>query len=51
MTETKLIDWLQRQPGTNGIGDDCFILTMGRMFGEDLPGGLVFSGNAEAAGD
>ncbi len=25
MTEVKLIDWLQRQPGTKGIGDDCFI--------------------------
>ncbi len=25
MTELKLIDWLQRQPGTKGIGDDCFI--------------------------
>lgn len=25
MTELKLIDWLQRQPGTRGIGDDCFI--------------------------
>ena len=25
--------------------------TMGRMFGEDLPGGLVFGSNAEAAGD
>ena len=25
--------------------------TMGRMFGEDLPGGLVFTGGAEAASD
>lgn len=25
MTEIKLIDWLRRQPGTEGIGDDCFI--------------------------
>src|SRR5215208_5966433 len=25
MTELKLVDWLQRQPGTKGIGDDCFI--------------------------
>jgi thiamine-monophosphate kinase len=25
MTELKLVEWLQRQPGTKGIGDDCFI--------------------------
>ena len=25
MTEIKLIEWLRRQPGTKGIGDDCFI--------------------------
>src|SRR3954451_12995334 len=25
MTELKLVDWLQRQSGTKGIGDDCFI--------------------------
>ena len=25
MTELKLIQWLQRQPGTKGIGDDCYI--------------------------
>ncbi len=51
MTEIKLIDWLQRQPGTKGIGDDCFVRTVDRIFGEDLPGSLVFSGNAEAASD
>lgn len=27
MTELKLIDWLRRQPGTKGIGDDCFIFS------------------------
>ncbi len=25
MTEMRLIDWLKTQPGTKGIGDDCFI--------------------------
>jgi thiamine-monophosphate kinase len=25
MSELQLVDWLQRQPGTKGIGDDCFI--------------------------
>ncbi len=51
MTEINLIDWLQRQPGTKGSGDECFLRTVGRVFGEGLPGGLVFTGGAEAAGD
>ncbi len=51
MTEIKLTDWLQRQPGTKGSGDECFLWTMGCIFGEGLPGSLVFTGGAEAAGD
>ena len=35
MNEIKLIDWLQRQSGTKGIGDDCFIYS-GLVFTTDM---------------